>query len=146
MHLLKVSCLVFLLLLIGCNSKEHFEPREGKDVFVVKSSDGEFVALVREINIDGSVMVSQPYQVILGSSPSDMNVVLEVDKTNGLVLEWKGSNLINICYGKETRIWKFRNQVFLKSDVSSAYRDIEIILSREESVEKCVRVNSTTVR
>jgi len=140
MHLLKVSCLVFLLLLIGCNSREHFEPSEGKDVFIAKSSDGKFVALVREINIDGSVMVSQPYQVILGSNPSDMNVVLEVDKTNGLVLEWKGSNLINVCYGKETRIWKFRNKVVLESDVSNAYKNVEIILSREESVEKCARV------
>src|SRR5258706_5066267 len=82
MNRVPLAIFVVSLSLTCCSAQPMSEPRPGRDLTVLRSPDGAFQAIVREVNIDGSVMVSQPYQVLLQSLIPDargVEVVLTAD-------------------------------------------------------------------
>lgn len=139
MYRSQVYFLVLLLIIAGC-SRNETKLKKGEDIFIANSIDGKFKATLREVNIDDSVMVSQPYQIIIESFEPNFigkSVILEADKTNGFVLSWSLDNELIICYGKDTQIWKFQNRFTSISREPNDYRRVEIILIRENTLTDC---------
>ena len=100
-------CLLFLILTLlqisGCdNSRQYFDVRKGKDITTKISPNEKHKVLIRKVDISGSVMVSQPYQVIVEDKAGNKKVILLADKTSGLTITWLAPTIISICYGKET--------------------------------------------
>ncbi|QCZ93519.1 hypothetical protein [Salinimonas iocasae] len=126
-----------LLQISGCdNSRQYFDEREGEDISTRISPNENYKALLRKVDISGSVMVSQPYQVIVEDKAGNKKVILLADKTSGLTITWLEPTIISICYGKETRIREFRNSYGFYYE-NTPYVDGEVILNRKERFEEC---------
>ena len=104
------AVIVSMLALAACSHGSD-EVRDGRDLVIKDSPDGRFRAQLREVNIDGSIMVSQPYQVVLTSlvhgSLKPM-VILVADNTPPLELAWEPPATLLVCYS-EAHIYGFRN-------------------------------------
>ena len=127
-----------LFVLVACEGDVH-APRKGEDIVVARSPDQRFEAVVREVNIDGSVMVSQPYQVLVRSLTLDSknhSEVLLADKTEGLRLRWTSSGQLEVCYG-EAKIHRFTNSFAAVGGNSREYAEAEIVLRRAKSLAEC---------
>jgi len=127
-----------LCALVACEGDVH-APRKGEDVVVARSPDQRFEAVVREVNIDGSVMVSQPYQVLVRSlvlDPQNQSEVLLADKTEGLRLRWTASGQLEVCYG-EAKIHKFTNTFVALGRENREFVEAEIVLRRTKSLAEC---------
>jgi hypothetical protein len=114
-------------------------PREGNDAYTVQSADQRFEAAVRRINIDGSLLVSQPYQVLVRSLSSESGqqmAVLEADKTDGLHIRWLQSNQLEVCYA-DAKIRNFTNSFVSVDRTQSKIEEIEVVLKRRESLPEC---------
>ena len=137
---MKQSFLFFTLTFLqisGCdNSMQYFDVRKGKDITTKISPNEKHKVLIRKVDISGSVMVSQPYQVIVEDKAGNKKVILLADKTSGLTITWLEPAIISICYGKETRIREFRNSYGFYYE-NTPYVDGEVILNRKERFEEC---------
>lgn len=121
----------------GCdNSRQYFDEREGEDISTRISPNENYKALLRKVDISDSIMVSQPYQVIVEDKAGNKKVKLLADKTSGLTITWLEPTIISICYGKETRIREFRNSYGFYYE-NTPYVDGEVILNRKERFEEC---------
>ena len=87
---MKKSFLFFTLTFLqisGCdNSRQYFDVREGEDISTRISPNENHKALLRKVDISGSIMVSQPYQVIVEDKAGNKKVILLADKTSGLTI------------------------------------------------------------
>ena len=137
---MKKSFLFFTLTFLqiaGCdNSRQYFDVREGEDISTRISPNENYKALLRKVDISDSIMVSQPYQVIVEDKAGNKKVILLADKTSGLTITWLEPTIISICYGKETRIREFRNSYGFYYE-NTPYVDGEVILNRKERFEEC---------
>ena len=137
---MKQSFLFFTLTFLqisGCdNSRQYFDVRKGKDITTKISPNEKHKVLIRKVDISGSVMVSQPYQVIVEDKAGNKKVILLADKTSGLTITWLELTIISICYGKETRIRELKNSYGFYYD-NTSYVDGEVILNRKERFEEC---------
>jgi hypothetical protein len=133
--------LFFTVSLFGCtDSADTSGPRPGRDVAVQWSPDKATAATVREVSIDGSVMVSQWYQLILKgtfSGQTTTQVVLAADHTEGLRAVWRSPTLLSVCYGAGTAIRTFTNSLVLVDPSRTAVRSIEVMLDRRERLAEC---------
>ena len=77
---MKKSFLFFTLTFLqisGCdNSMQYFDVRKGKDITTKISPNEKHKVLIRKVDISGSVMVSQPYQVIVEDKAGNKKVIL----------------------------------------------------------------------
>ncbi len=139
MHIPKVTIIALSVLLFGCQHQSD-EPRQGKDVASLKSKDLRFKATIRETNIDGSIGVSQPYELILESlipNQSSKKVMLVADKTEGLSINWLASGLLEVCYGYGTNIRQFQNIFVVVTRDDLTISEVEILLLRRQSLTDC---------
>ena len=115
-------------------------PRNGEDVLRIRSPDQNFEAVVRQVDIDGSIMVSQPYQVLVRSlviDPDEFRVILSSDKTHGLKLRWAETGELEICYGS-ARIHGFTNAFVAMRPKPLLLQEVEVLLQRSKSLEECL--------
>ncbi len=106
---------------------------------MLTSPDGHFTATVREVNIDGSVMVSQPYQVLVESGlhgERRTGVALLVDKTDPPVVRWAAPSTLAICY-YSAHILQFQNHFYSTSQDVSKLREAEVVLTKHEESNPC---------
>jgi len=132
------AVLIATCALAGCGADTH-APRQGEDVVVARSPDQRFEAVVREVNIDGSVMVSQPYQILVRSlviDPESLVEVLLADKTDGFRLTWTSSGQLEVCYGT-AQIYRFTNSFVAVDRERRDFEEAEIVLRRSGSLAEC---------
>lgn len=118
------------LLLSACGQGEE-NLRPGKDIITLESPDGLIVASVREVDLGGSIGVSQWYQIHLSgkAAGSKQEIVMTADKTDGLHLKWLNSENLLICY-HTAKIRSFINYYSLKTS-EMEYRDVELHLKKD---------------
>ena len=137
---MKKSFLFFTLMFLqisGCDSsRQYFDAREGEDISTSISPNENYKALIRKVDISGSIMVSQPYQVIIEDKFGNKQVILLADKTPGVTIRWVDFKTLSICYEKETRIREFRNSFGFYRE-NAPYVEGEVILNRKEFFEEC---------
>jgi hypothetical protein len=128
---------VVVLAFVACSSR-YDTPRKGKDTVTLSSPDGRSIAKVREVNIDGSVMVSQPYQVLLeaANDPSSTQVMLLADKTGAPRLIWKDAHTLAICFA-DAQIYHFVNFFFIVSENSNDVYQIDVLLLKRAMNDPC---------
>lgn len=125
---------IAFLFYIASDSKSGL--RDGKDISVVHSKEGRLKAFVREVNIDGSIMVSQWYQLVVEDELGEKRIVLTADNTQGLVIQWLQDNKLWVCYGEGTRISSFYNNVGFYYE-NSPHLNAEVILKRGATFTDC---------
>jgi hypothetical protein len=106
---------------------------------VVKSPDGKFEASIRLLNIDGSIGVSQPYQVLVRSVATDSNsheAVVSADKTDGLRIRWIDARQLEICYAR-ARLYNFRNAYVSVNRDPPESLEVEVVLVKRQSLSEC---------
>lgn len=138
-----IGFLSVLILLCACSPEIH-TPRKGRDLFVATSPDKHFEATVRELDIDGSVGVSQPYQVVIRSlivERGNQAVVLTADKTDGLRIRWLQSGELEVCF-HEASIYSFNNTFTVASQEPPQLANAEVILVKRKSLRDCESVDS----
>ena len=116
-------------------------PREGKDLVTLQSPDGHFNAKVQKVDIDGSVMVSQPFQVLVESLVEGdrwTQVALIADKTDPLRIHWTGPSTLIVCYST-AHISNFRNYFTASSYNSPDVYETEIMLVKRKESSPCDR-------
>mgnify|MGYP001161080017 CR=1 FL=1 len=137
---MKKSILFFTLIFLqisGCDSSsKYFDVREGEDISTNISPNENYNALIRKVDISGSVMVSQPYQVIVEDKFGNSQVILLADKKPGVTIKWVDLKTLSICYEKETKIREFRNSFGFYRE-NAPYVEGEVILNRKELFEEC---------
>jgi hypothetical protein len=136
---LKRSLLGTLVSICAC-SPDPSKFRAGKDLVKLDSPDGQVEAVLRAVDISGTDMVSQPYQVALfylKDAAVEPHMVLLADRTNGLMLKWVGPRLLRICYD-DAEILDFNNRfVPFDSSTQMVYPDIEVVLSKTKDRRVC---------
>lgn len=139
---MKFPFLVLLLLVLitqqlGCSSSPK-QPPAGQVQFDIKSPDDMTRAFVLLPKLGGmGATVSQPHQVWLQDLISGQSaLVLEADKTAGFDLQWKGKDVIAICYAA-AQINEFHNTFVVANERSPRVREIEIVLNRVKRLSEC---------
>ena len=120
----------------GCGAKS---PRKGNDLLTIRSPDQNFEAVLREVDIDASIMVSQPYEVLirnLAIDPAEFRVILSADRTDGLKIRWTESGLLEVCYSS-ARIYGFTNAFVALRREPALLQKAEIMLRRTKSLADC---------
>lgn len=133
------GAVVISVLALSACSRGVEDVREGRDVVTKDSPDGRFRARLREVDIDGSVMVSQPYQVVVTSliHPSrEPMVMLTADKTSPLELTWEAPATLLVCYS-EAHIYNFRNVFFSAMEDGTNYHEAEVVLRKSATSDAC---------
>jgi hypothetical protein len=132
-------CLSAVLCVLSACDGDLPAPRKGQDVVVSRSPDQRLEAVVREVNIEGSVMVSQPYQVLVRSlllNPEIQSEVLLADKTDGFRLRWTPSGQLEVCYA-DAKIHRFTNSFVAVGRENREVVEAEIVLRRTKSLSEC---------
>ncbi len=112
---------------------------DGKDLATAASPDNRFVATVREVDISGSVMVSQPYQVFVEADAygrRQTDVVYLADKTGAPEIVWVGASTLALCYSS-ANILEFRNRVYSTNPEGAEVSEAEVVLVRHNEGDAC---------
>jgi hypothetical protein len=135
---LLITLIAFALAACG---RDDEEPARGKDVAVQKSPDGRFTATIRMADVDGSVMVSQWYQVVLQNVHGvehETSVMLVADKTDGLTIHWRSPDVLVVCYA-DAHIYNFRNTFTFAPEGAPGIQEAEVVLTKRSSLGECNR-------
>lgn len=131
---------VFLLMIIaGCG--EHSEHLQKGIESVSRSAPGglsrAFVWVPKTSDTLGATN-SQQYEVWMQYAKDDKqpSLILRADATDGLIVDWKGPQQLEICYGP-SHIYYFNN-LFDRADqyARQLYR-VEIVLRRVQAFSDC---------
>ena len=137
MKLVAAALIVNTLALVACSHDA--EVRDGRDLVVKDSLDGRFRAQLREMNIDGSVMVSQPYQVVptsLVHRNLKPTVMLMADKTAPMELAWEPPATLFVCY-YDAQIFDFRNTFVSATEGDPRLYQAEVVLRKLGESDRC---------
>jgi uncharacterized lipoprotein NlpE involved in copper resistance len=139
MSIFKITLIALSISLLGCHNQGD-EPRPGKDLKSLVSSDQRFKATLRETNIDGSIGVSQPYELIIESlipNQPAQEVMLVADRTSGLNIAWLSTGALEVCYEQEAHIRRFNNKFIVATEDNPTISEVEITLLRRPSLAGC---------
>jgi hypothetical protein len=139
MSIFKITITAFSISLLGCKNQGD-EPHPGKDLKTLVSTDQRFKATLRETNIDGSIGVSQPYELIIESlipNQPAKNVMLVADRTSGLNIAWISTGALEVCYEQAAHIRRFNNKFIVATEGNPAISEVEITLLRRTSLADC---------
>ncbi|WP_431287583.1 hypothetical protein [Roseateles chitinivorans] len=131
-----VGWLYFSSTLFGDRS---LPPSGVKPVTQASSFDRRFVATIFAPQLDDlGATVSQSYQLWLAGPDGARQLMLEADKTDGLVIVWRSPLLLEICYA-DAQILLFKNRFFSISRSAGlpAGETVELVLRRVVKPADC---------
>ena len=126
------------VVLVAC-SKGDERLRDGRDVARVISPDGTTEAGVREVDVSGSVMVSQWYQVFVrGVRPNEEEpaIMMTADKTDGIFIRWLANDRLEICFST-AQIFNYRNTHMTASQSASTTKTVDAVLVQKPNAAAC---------
>lgn len=134
-----IYAVLLLLMIAGCGAhSEHLQ--DGTEAASLPAPDGlsrAFVWVPKSSDTLGATN-SQSYEVWIQYSKGDKqpSLVLRADATDGLIVDWKGPQQLEICYGP-SHIYYFNN-LFDRADqyARQLYR-VEIVLRHVQALAAC---------
>lgn len=130
------SCV--LSLLVACGGPIG-NLEDGREVAAYIAPDMRSKAFVWLPELGGlGATTSQPYQVWIQylQGQERRSLIFEADKTDGVRLAWKTSNVLEICY-QEAQITHFNNFFVVAAQDSPHVYRLEIVLRKVSSLAGC---------